>query len=385
MMKGHGRTWLLGALWLGATMVSPALAEVGISDQEIRIGVVNDQSGSAKSMGQGLMAGSQAYFKKINAAGGVHGRKIRVIAYDDNYDPQKTVQWTKKLIEEDQVFLLLNYVGTPTSTAVRPVVSQAKIPYLFPYTGAEFLRHPVNHLIFNLRASYFDEAEDLVKYLVRQRNINRIGVFVQDDAAGAAGRAGVMRALHLLKLKMAGEGTYKRGTVDVEGAYQILSKERPEAIIMTGTPKPTAAFVKMIQGGDYRPLLLSLSSVGAEALAAEAGAAGEGVLISQVFPATAELSLPAMRQYHADMKAAGQKIFNSNSVEGYFNAVVLVEGLKHAGTNPTHEQFISAMESLHTDLGGLKVTYSNTEHQGLREIFLTKLSRGGQILSVAKQ
>src|SRR5262245_12783116 len=106
----------------------PAGAENGVTDKEVVIGMCNVSSGPAAALGTGIRRGSMAYFAKVNAAGGINGRKIRVIAYDDGYEPKNTVAQTRKLVNEDKVFALFGYVGTPTSTAVMPIIAEARIP-----------------------------------------------------------------------------------------------------------------------------------------------------------------------------------------------------------------------------------------------------------------
>src|SRR5262245_33086460 len=161
------------ALLLGVVGL-PARAEDGVGDKEIRIGMANALSGPASGLGLNLKAGAEAYFARVNAAGGVHGRKLVLVSIDDGYEPEQAVAATRRLVEQDKVFTLFGYVGTPTSAAVVPLASRAGVPYLFPFTGAEFLRNPVNKWVFNVRASYFDETEAMVERLTKDAGVKQI-------------------------------------------------------------------------------------------------------------------------------------------------------------------------------------------------------------------
>src|SRR5262249_50266504 len=151
---------------------------------------------------------------------------------------------TKKLLAQEQVFMLFGYVGTPTSTAVVPLIKQAQIPFFAPFTGAEFLRTPVSTTIYNVRASYFQETEAQVHQLVDVLGQKKIAVFYQDDSYGRAGLGGAQMALRQRGLDVVATGAYQRNTVDVHAAVETIKKVNPEAVIMIGAYKPNAAFIK---------------------------------------------------------------------------------------------------------------------------------------------
>lgn len=361
-------------------MTFPSYAEDGVTQNEIVIGMSNALSGPASGLGTELKAGATAYIDKVNAAGGVHGRKIRLVSYDDGYEPEQTAAMTRKLIEQDKVFALFGYVGTPTSAAAVPFATKIGVPYIAPFTGAEFLRNPVNPIIFNVRASYFDETEGMVERLTKDLGIKKIGVFIQDDAYGNAGKAGVNRALNKLGLSLAGEGKYTRNTVDVDAGLAALKAANPEAVIMVGAYKACAEFVKKAKASGFTPKFLNVSFVGTSNFIKEAGSAGEGVYITQVMPSPFDAGTAIVKQYQAVMKKTDKKSeFDFTSLEGYVDAVVLVEALNKAGKNLTRASFLSAFEGLNIDLGGLKVAYSQTDHQGSKSVFYTVIKNGNAV------
>ena len=358
-----------------------ASAEDGVTAKEIVIGMSNALSGPTAALGTDMKTGATVYLNKINAAGGVGGRKIRLVSLDDGYEPERSVINTRNLIDQHKVFVLFGYVGTPTSVAVVPIFSRSKVPYIAPFTGAEALRNPVNRYLFNVRASYFDETEAMVDHLVRDLGVQRIGVFAQADAYGDAGRAGVARALRKRNMKMFGDATYQRNTVNVDGAVMALKKANPQAVIMIGAYKPCAAYIKKSKAAGFNPKFLNVSFVGTEALISELGASGDGVYITQVMPNHADASNAIVKQFRADMKAAG-KATNFTELEGYVGAAVLVEALKR--TNPlTREGLVNTLEKLDVDLGDLRVQFSPQRHQGLTQVFLTRVA-GGKAVSVSK-
>ncbi len=379
-MKANKNFLLAAALLLALTN---SQAEDGVSAGEVVLGMANALSGPAMGLGTGMRDGSQAYFNKINAAGGIHGRKIKLISTDDGYEPAKTAAATTKMIEQDKVFALFGYVGTPTSAAAVPIASKAGVPYVAPFTGAEALRNPVNKVVFNVRASYFDETEAQVEHLTKDLGIKKIGVFIQDDAYGAAGKGGVLKALSKRSLTLAGEGKYKRNTVEVDDGVATLKAAQPEAIVMVGAYKACAAFVKKAKAQGIQAKFLNVSFVGTMDFIKEAGPDGDGVYITQVVPAPDDDSVPIVKKYQGDMKAAGKNEFDYTSLEGYIGAAVISEGLKSAGSNLTRESFIGAMNTLTTDIGGLKITFSPSSHQAMKTVYLTQV-KGGKAVPITK-
>jgi branched-chain amino acid transport system substrate-binding protein len=359
-------------------------AQEGVSPKEVTVGMVNAQSGPAAGLGSRMRAGAFAFFKRTNAAGGVHGRNIRLIAYDDGYEPDRTLAMTKKLLEEDKVFGLLGFVGTPTCAAVLPIVQEANVPFVGPFTGAEVLRNPVKKSVFNVRASYFDETEGLVQRFTTDLGISRIGILVQDDAFGAAGEAGVLKALAKRKLNLVGKGTFKRNTMDVDAGLAELQKANPQAVILIGPYTPLSAFVKRAHAKGFKPAMATISFVGTEALVKNLGPEGDGLIISQVLPPPTDASHPLVKRYQADLAASGGGEADYTSLEGYVAAAVFTAGLGKAGPSPTRASFISAMDTLQLDLGGaMKPAFSATNHQGLHTIYFTRI-QAGKAVPIAK-
>ena len=347
----------------------------GVTVDTITIGQSAALSGPAEALGKEMKSGAEAYFDAVNASGGVNGRKIKMVSLDDGYEPDRAAANTKKLIADEKVLALFGYVGTPTSNAALPIFTEAKVPFVGAFTGAQSLREPFNRYVFNVRASYFDETEAIIQHLALG-GAKRIAVFYQNDAYGKAGLAGVERAMKKRNLVISSTATVERNTVDVAKAVQTMSKDNPAAIVMISAYKSCAAFIKAMQRAGAFPQFWNVSFVGSKALAGEMGEDGRGVQISQVVPFPFSDVNPVVREYQKRIGGADKVSFTS--LEGYLAARVLVEGLKRAGKNPTRETLVDGLASIgKLDLGGFTVNYTPTNHNGSSFVDLTIIARGG--------
>jgi len=365
------RRFLLSIALATAALASQAQ---GFTDSQVVLGQSVALSGPAQELGKDMQLGASLYFNAVNAKGGVNGRKIVLKTLDDGYESNRAAENTRKLINEEKVFALFGYVGTPTSAASMPIFTEAKVPFVGPFTGAELLRNPVNKFIFNVRASYYDETEAIVQHLTAM-SVNKIAVFYQNDAYGQAGLAGVERALKKRGIEIAAKATVERNTVEVKEAVATMVKAQPQAVVMISAYKSVAAFIKEMKAAGSNPTFWNVSFVGSKALAKELDKEGRGVQISQVVPFPWDLSVPVVKEYRALLDAAkGEPGFGT--LEGYIAAKVAVEGLRRAGKNLTRESYMKALESLDNyDMGGFKVTYGPDNRSGSRFVDLTIISR----------
>src|SRR5260370_23012143 len=231
-------------------------------------------------MREGLLAA----FAEANKAGGVKGRKIELVSADDGYEPTKSVEVTKEVLSDDKMFALMGPVGTATSAATQPIAAEGGVPFIGAFTGAEFLRNPYKGNVVNLRASCFQETEEMVERLTKDVGASKIAIMYQDDAYGRAGLAGVQAALARRKMELVAEGTYERNTIAVKGAVLSIRKGNPEAVIMIGAYKPCAEFIKLARQTKLDAVFVNISFVGSDALAKELGNAGAGVVVNPVGP-----------------------------------------------------------------------------------------------------
>jgi ABC-type branched-subunit amino acid transport system substrate-binding protein len=378
-MKGNFLRRVLAGL---AALASPLAAAQtpGVTADKIVLGQAAVFSGPAAELGIQMRNGIRAYFNYVNERGGVNGRRLELVTEDDRYESSVAPQASKKLIEEHRVFALLGYVGTPTGVAHLPVVTQAKVPLVGMFTGAEALRVPFNRYVFHVRASYYDETEKIVEQVVSTGG-RKISVFYQDDAYGEAGRKGTELALERRKMKIHSTGTVKRNTVDVDAAAKAIHASQPDAVVMVGAYAACAAYVRAMQKLGSGATFYNVSFVGSKALSDALGKDGVGVAISQVVPFPWATGVPVVKEYQQAAKKAGFTDYNFSALEGFITAKVMVEGLRRAGRNLTREGLVDALEKMNdVDLGGFFVSYSPKTRTGSKFVDLTIIARDGKFM-----
>ena len=375
-------TILLAAL-LAAPFAHP---ESGVFADKIVFGQSAAFEGPARALGLGMREGILAAFHEANSAGGIKGRNLELIGYDDGYEPNRAIANTKKLILEDKVFALIGEVGTPTSKAALPISADAAVPFIGPFTGAEFLRNPSQRTVVNVRASYFQETEAMVQHLTKDLNVSRIAIFYQDDSYGRAGLAGVEKALAKRGMQLVAEGTYMRNTTAVKTALLAIRKSEPEAVIMIGAYKPCAEFIKLAKKIGVRARFLNVSFVGSRALARELGPDGEGVIVTQVVPFPESTDVPLVARYQKALKA-----FNPVadpgfvSLEGYMVGRLVAQALEQLDGSPTRVGLLDVFSKGGLfDLDGVELNYGPQDNQGMDQVFLTIIQSDGNFMAVSK-
>jgi ABC-type branched-subunit amino acid transport system substrate-binding protein len=335
--------------------------------------------GPAAALGQGMRQGLQAAFAEANRAGGVAGHKLQLISEDDGYEPNKSIAVTHKLLEQDQVFALIGPVGTPTAAATQPIATAAGAPFIGAFTGAEFLRNADTANVVNFRASYFQETEAMVAHLTQDLGASRIAIFYQDDAYGRAGLAGAQAALERRHMSLVAEGTYERNTVTVKRAVLDIRKGQPDAVIMIGAYQPTAAFVKLARQVKLDATFVSISFVGSDALAGELGAAGAGVVVTQVVPFPLDTGIGVVARYQAALKAAAPDAKPSFvSLEGYMAGRLTIAALGRIQGQITRQALLDVFHAQSSfDLDGTSLTFGPRRNYGSDAVYLTVLQADG--------
>jgi branched-chain amino acid transport system substrate-binding protein len=354
----------------------------GYNAQEILLGSSLALTGHASFLGTQTLHGALSHLGAVNEAGGIHGRKIRVIAYDDGYDPPRCLENTQRLIGSDRVFALFCYVGTPTSVKIMPLVQEARIPLVGLFTGAQIFRNPFQRYIINIRASYHQETGAVVREFVESLGIRKIAVFYQYDDYGFDGLTGTQIALKRYGLEPVATGHYRRGSLEIEDALAQILPSGAEAVIMIGTYEPCAAFIRLARSRHFHPIFHCVSFVGPEELVKRLGPLGEGVIITQVVPPpTATLLLPAAEEYTRLLKRFyPEDRPNYVGFEGFLNAKVMVEGLQRVGPTPEREKFIHAIETIANFSLEIAnpLTFGPRDHQGLDKVYFTQI-QGGEL------
>jgi branched-chain amino acid transport system substrate-binding protein len=368
------------ALLVGAATPGDAQSTPGVSEKEILIGSCSALEGPSSPLGTETVAGAKAYFSVVNDEGGVHGRKLHLISYDDSYDPAKTQVCFDKLLA-DKVFALGFFVGTPTAVKYLPLAEENKIPLVGLFTGAQTLYTPLRHWVVNVRASYFDETREQIDGMWNALGYKKIGVIYPDDAFGAAVLDGVKEALKGHDAEPSAVASYQRQTAKADAAINHVRAADPQAVVIVGPPNTVAPILKQAHSAGWKPLFLTVSFVGTEELITQAGADADGMVVTQVVPPyyltdlkTVALYRRALTQYLPAERP------NFVSLEGFVDAMVLVEGLKRAGKDLTREGLIRGIESVHQlDLGlgpQLKLDYSAKDHKGFDHVIPSVIRSG---------
>lgn len=375
----------IAVVLLAGLFGTASFAEDGVSGKTILFGQVAALTGPAQDLGQGMRQGILAAFDEANRSGGVSGRTLELKSLDDGYEPEKTVVATKQIIEDDKVFAMIGAVGTPTSKASQPIATEAKVPFIGPFTGAEFLRDPFNRYVVNVRASYFEETEAWIEHLTKDLGVTKIAILYQDDAFGLAGLEGVQRALAKRKMSLVASGSFKRNTTAVKSALLDIMKSKPEAVVTVAPYKPVAAFIKLAHQVKFNPVFVAISFVGSDSLAQELGSDGAGVIISQVVPFPWDDSLPVVASYQKALGADDAKAKPGYvSLEGYMVGRLAVEALKRIDGEPTRGKLLDAIYRAPFDLGGLTLSYGPARNQGSDQVFFTILQADGSFKPVAR-
>ena len=378
---------VLGLAWTAAASEAPATGIESGHSPEYVFGQSAALTGPASALGVEMRLGLLAAFQEINRAGGVHGRRLSLITLDDAYEPEAAIANTRRLIDEHDVFALVGAIGTPTSMAAQPVTSDLGVPYIAPFTGAEFLREagePAN--VVNVRASYFQETAEIVARLTNDLGIERIGILYQDDSYGRAGLEGVRRGLKAHGLALAAEVDYPRNTESIKIPLLDLRRFRPEAVIIIGAYKPAATLIRWARRLDFNPCFVNISFVGSSALAQELGAHGEGVYITQVVPFPGDARIPAVARYQDALAAVSPDSEPGFvSLEGYLAGRLVAEGLRLAGPQTTPSLFLQTLRQTPTiDLGGFELGYGPSDNQGSDRVYLTVIDGQGEVQPVLK-
>jgi len=366
------------ALTVLAIAAPVALAQPvpGVTPTGILIGQSVPLSGANKDLGEDIRNGALAYFKKVNDAGGVNGRRIEMLTMDDGNVVQRAGENTQRLIEERRVFALFGYASATLSRPALPHVEKHRVPFLAPFTGADPMR-VFNRYVYNMRASYADELEKIVDHY-SLFGITRFAIVHYDDVVGNENFTAVDRALKKRNLSAVAVAAFKdRAKPDIDGGVKTVLKGTPEVVILTTLYKASSDFIKLARKSGSTAQMVSNSFPGSTPLAKELGKDGAGVAIAQVVPPPNKQSVPVVAEYRTAIeKQLGRKEYSFTSLESYIAAKVTVEAIRRAGPKLTRESFMQALDNLSSyDTGGYTVGFTPTNHNGSSFVELTIIGK----------
>jgi ABC-type branched-subunit amino acid transport system substrate-binding protein len=352
-----------------AAMPRFAFAEPGITKDKILLGsFLPLQSGLAAGATQ-MKEGCDAYFRSVNEAGGVNGRKIEWIVENDSYNPQQTAAVVKKLVDRDEVFAMVSTLGTVTALAVLPFLAQRGVPIVNPAGGHKLLNKPTDKNVFGILPLSSEIGESMAEFAVDKLGAKRVAIFFQNDQFGKDQRDGAVEALKKLKLTPVAESSYVPSDVDVSAQAVALKQANPDVVILAVIPKHGALFAKEAQRLGWKPKMVGhntmadpvvLDLVGPEPL--------EGIYVN-LMTAVASMDKPAVKKANELLAK-----YYPNTKPGYYpylgmaGGIIIVEAMKRAGSDLTRAKLITALEGLgHFETGVLPpIDWSASYHGGPR-------------------
>jgi branched-chain amino acid transport system substrate-binding protein len=368
--------WLMVVVLL--ILTGPAFAQSGVTDSEIVLGCSNSFSGPLAFTGeQATKFGVDLYFKVVNDGGGILGRKVRTVYYDDGYKPQEAVANTKKLVEQDHVFAVIAPQGTPPVVATMEYLEENKVPLLFPFQGSPVTRG--RKWVFSGMTLYDRQSRMMIDYLAGSRKFRTFGALYQDDEYGKAFLTAFEKDLARHNLKMTVAESVKRGVNDVSAQIARLQAARPQVTFLVLTPPAGAQALKERQKiGWTDTVMVSSGPLTDERYLALAGDAAEGVEGLSLWPDPLTSDLPGVKAYREAMtKYFPKNEPNRYSLSGYVAATLFTEGAKRAGKNLTREGLVTALEGLKGwDSGILPPLSIGADHETQRQGFWVKVEKG---------
>lgn len=334
-------------------------------DKEIIFSSSLAKTGIMNQWGKSVEVGILAYFNYVNDNNLLGKKSIQFVSYDDKYEPALTLENINKLIRDHNTFGFLGFVGTPTVKNILPVLEEHQIPFIAPFTGAEFLRQESLESIINIRSSYKDEIEKIVDYLHQKKNLTKFAVFYQNDDYGEEGYISLIKALNKRNLPLIAEGTYKRNTLSLSHAFDEIKEVKPEVILLVGAYKANALFIqKAKKHPNFKDTIFCVISFGdANAIVKELNYDTQNIIFSQVVPSYDDTSIPVIKEYKLLMKRYyPNEPLGFISLESFLAAKTVYEAIKNIKGNITQDKFLESIKTLpHNFLEGIPTEYKHSQ------------------------
>lgn len=359
-----------------------AAAEPGVSDKAILLGQTAVFSGPVAETGNNYRRGIELYFEQVNKAGGVHGRKLQLKSLDDGYDPKRTVENTRALIDEHKVFALIGYVATANLIAAMPIAQEAKVPMFAPLVGTTSFRTTHNPYLFHVRASYRAELARMVQQLVVVGG-DDVAVVYQDSTFGKSNTQTLLDLLQDNKLRVVKSLPMAINATDAKDIAAQLKQVAPKVVVMIMAGTMSEVLIRDLRAASVgAPLYtISVGVADAKASAARLNGALRGVVTASIVPSPKLERYGIVKEYRKAIAAASGGADNYTVLEGYIAAKVFTEGLRRAGRAPTREGFIQALEGMGKfDIGDFVVEYGPGNHNGSNFVELEMYTAAGDLV-----
>ncbi len=374
---------MLGTLvvLMGMGFACFAKAEMGVTADEIVIGSHQDLSGPIAGWGTQTKMGLEMRAREINEAGGIHGRKIRLVVEDSAYDPKKAIMVTNKMITRDQVFAFIGNMGSPTAGATKPIISEKKIPQMFPLTAASLFFEPYDRYSFGGWVPYYDQARCIVKYFVEKKGTQKIGLMYQDDEMGAIMKKGVEDQLAVHKLPLIAAESYKRGATDFSSQIAKLKKAEVQLVVLATVLRETVGALKEAKKLNWDVDMAGMTPAYTSyvvGLCLKAGFSADGFYATgqspYIYP---DSPLESIRKFCAKHKEWFEKDPDIPTSAGYTGIDFFAKVAQKVGKDLTREKWIDAAESygVYKDefFGSVPLQFTTTNHQGTFEAIMSQV------------
>lgn len=379
-LQGNAPTILAGFFFLfllsSPLALAQTLAENGVTKDRILIGFSTDLTGVSVSNAAQSRVGADLHFNQINKEG-IHGRRIKVVYYDDGYEPKVAIENIKRLITHDKVFCLFQNYGAEASTQLLPLIEQYDIPFVAPIAPIERLRYPVHRNVFAVRNSTIHETEAVVRHAIREMSLKDIAIVRQDDVYGTDVFNQASKTLGQSDQKPIFDGKIPRNTNDVSAIIEPLIQSKAKAVLLAAQTQPSIALVTALAAKGFHPIYLGHTIHSTAAFYEPIAKFSPRIVFATGLPLVNEDNdVPLIKEF---IKIARSNNIEPNllNFEGYFNAKVFTEVLQRAGKNLSRNSLRTAFEGM-TDvsIGGISVRYSSTSHRGHEGVYIGTFKNG---------
>lgn len=365
--------------WLAFVVPAAVLAETGVSEDAVLIGQTVATTGALGEFGQDIINGAKAQLNSVNATGGVHGRKLRLITLDDQYKTDLGAGNLRELIQKEKIFALLSVMGTAISLEAVKQAEPEQLPLVAPWTGVQAVREPARRNVFNVRASYRDEILKVITHL-RTLGTQRIAVVYFESSFGGELQV-IFDQMASWPAKPVAVRAVRPDGSDVAEVAKVIVAGKPQAIIMLTAGKASVDFIKSYNGIAKGAQYYALSVMGTHQSVHALGKDGVGVVVTSVVPFPWDVGVPIVKEYQEAMHKIGVTAYSFTSLESYINTKVLVEAIRRAGPGLTRTKLIAAGESMHPlRLGGFQVSYGPGERNGSKYVDMNIISSTGRFM-----
>jgi branched-chain amino acid transport system substrate-binding protein len=372
------RSWAATVMVAAFTAMGvPAVfAQEGITKSTVVLGQSMALTGPGSTLANAFHDGSKVYFDRLNAAGGVNGRKIDLVTLDDRGNTKLASENTKKLLDQG-VFALFGYYGSPQVTAIYPMIKDSDVLLFAPMAAADEFRGSVYSNVYSIRPGYAEEASAIARHAETLGMSRKMGILHANDSESMAALDSAVRTMTSIGANVVANSGFQAGSV-ANSVDKVLSAA-PQSLLVIGDAASAASAIRDLRAKNFRGPIYGFSNAGESLLAEELGPEGAGVVVVRVVPKSDTIKVPVVRELMQDAQAAKLGKVNVYMLEGYLAARTFAEGLKRAGKEPNRARFKKAIASIEdVNLGGFRISFGE-ERVGSKLVELSLIDSQGKV------